>query len=303
MMNHRYRIIVTAVLIALLGVVSLAQAAIDTPSLSVGMSGHSKQALTVTAGPSGLPDGFTLWWMDAAQFAASGGVWPSEAVSNQGFAVFSGAPTLNTFGGTQTTFQLAPNQSIVIEIGDLADESGVAGKLAELQYGMTYHFVAFARDADGNAASGLSLTVTDATTTSTNCTYTWGYWRNHLELWPAGPYVLGTVVYTQAELVSIFDEPVAGNGLISLAHQLIAAKLNIAAGADPTAAAAAIAAADALIGSLVVPPVGSGYLAPSSTSSLTQTLDDYNNGVIGPGHCATVPVSPMTWGMVKGLYR
>ena len=38
---------------------------------------------------------------------------------------------------------------------------------------------------------------------------------------------------------------VQGNGLVSLAHQLIAAKLNVADGAEPAAAADAIAAADA----------------------------------------------------------
>jgi len=302
-MNHRYRLLGAAALIATLGLASLAQAALDTPSLGLGASGHGKQALTVTAGPSGLPEGFTLWWMDAAQFAARGGVWPTDVVSSQGHAAFTGAPTLNTFGGTQTTFKLAPNQSIVIEIGDLADETGVAGKLAELEYGQTYHFVAFARDADGNAVSGMSLTVAGTTTPSTNCTYTWGYWKNHEEMWPVFALMLGSVSYTSAELMSIFGEPVAGNGLISLAHQLIAAKLDIAAGANPSAAAATIAAADAQIGSLVIPPLGSGYIHPSLTSSKTQTLDDFNNGVIGPGHCATVPVAPTTWGRVKSLYR
>jgi len=53
----------------------------------------------------------------------------------------------------------------------------------------------------------------------------------------------------------------------------------------------------------VVPPIGGGYLNPSDTSGLTQTLDDYNNGVTGPGHCGTVPTQPSTWGQVKALYR
>jgi hypothetical protein len=87
------------------------------------------------------------------------------------------------------------------------------------------------------------------------------------------------------ELQAIFDKPAAGNGLISLAHQLIAAKLNIANGADGTAVAVAITAADALIAGLIVPPVGSGSLPPSATSSLTTTLTSYNEGIIGPGHC------------------
>jgi hypothetical protein len=96
------------------------------------------------------------------------------------------------------------------------------------------------------------------------------------------------VVYTQAQLLSIFNTPAAGNGLLTLAHQLIAAKLNVANGAGCSNADASIAAADALIGNLVVPPVGSGSLAPSATSTLVTALDNFNNGSGGegcPGHC------------------
>ena len=136
-----------------------------------------------------------------------------------------------------------------------------------------------------------------------NCTFTQGYWKNHPGVWPVPSLTLGTVAYTQAQLLAIFGQPAAGNGLISLAHQLIAAKLNIANGADPTAISATILAADALIGGLVVPPVGAGFLAPASTSALTQALDDYNNGLTGPGHCGETPARTATWGQVKTLYR
>jgi hypothetical protein len=66
---------------------------------------------------------------------------------------------------------------------------------------------------------------------------------------------------------------------------LIAAKLNIANGSDGTTIASSIAAADALIGGLTIPPVGSGSLASSSTSSLIAALTSYNEGATGPGHC------------------
>jgi len=120
------------------------------------------------------------------------------------------------------------------------------------------------------------------------CTFTQGYWKNHPENWPVSSLTLGTVTYTKAQLISNLKTPVGGNGLISLAHQLIAAKLNQAGGASvPPDVASAIAAADALIGGLVVPPVGSGFLSPSATDSLTNTLDTYNNGLAagGPSHC------------------
>jgi len=97
--------------------------------------------------------------------------------------------------------------------------------------------------------------------------------------------MLGTVTYADLQLQSIFGQSAGGNGLISLAHQLIAAKLNIANGADGSAVAATIAAADSMIGGVVVPPVGAGFLAPSATSTMTTTLNNYNNGLVGPGHC------------------
>ncbi len=117
------------------------------------------------------------------------------------------------------------------------------------------------------------------------CTFTQGFWKNHPEVWPVSSLTLGTVSYTDDQLGDIFDQPVAGNGLISLAHQLIAAKLNIASGADPTDISQAIADADALIDGLVVPPVGSGFLAPADTSDLVDALTDFNEGLTGPGHC------------------
>ena len=132
---------------------------------------------------------------------------------------------------------------------------------------------------------------------ASSCTLTQGYWKTHGAVptgnneyaWPdtikANGLQLGSVTYTAADLLSMLNKPAAGNGLIALAHQLIAAKLNVAAGADPTAIAADIAIADALIGSLVVPPLGSGHLAPSLTSGLVTVLGNYNEGATGPGHC------------------
>jgi len=121
--------------------------------------------------------------------------------------------------------------------------------------------------------------------TGGGCTYTMGYWKNHPNDWPVDTLMLGSVQYSQMELLQIFRRPVKGNGLVSLAHQLIAAKLNVENGADPTDVQGYIDDADAMIGSLVVPPIGGGYLAPSSTGYLTHMLDQYNMGYIGPGHC------------------
>lgn len=118
-----------------------------------------------------------------------------------------------------------------------------------------------------------------------DCTLTQGYWKNHPDAWPVSSLKLGSVTYTKDELIAILKTPVKGNGLIQLAHQLIAAKLNVEAGASDVAIKAAIAQADTLIGNLVCPPKGEGKLAPSATSSLEGKLGDFNEGNIGPGHC------------------
>ena len=117
-----------------------------------------------------------------------------------------------------------------------------------------------------------------------DCTLTQGYWKNHPRAWPVSTLTLGSVTYTKTQALAVFRQPVEGNGLVSLAHQLMASKLNVAAGSSNTVAGA-IAQADAMIGSLVAPTIGKGTLPTISTSSLVQELDDYNRGETGPGHC------------------
>jgi len=123
---------------------------------------------------------------------------------------------------------------------------------------------------------------------STGCTLTQGFWKNHPSAWPVTTLKLGTTTYTQAQLLSILHQPVKGNGLVSLAHQLIAAKLNVANGASGTAISSTIASADTLIDGLVVPPVGSGLLSTSAVSNLVSLLDQFNSGLLpgAPGACS-----------------
>lgn len=282
-------------------------AALDAPTVTRLASGHGKITLQVTAGPSGAPSGFAVYWMKASDYSDYGDTWPtSEAYPGLGWAHFTGVPTLNTFGGSN--FVLGPNESVVVEIGDLLDESGLTTNSPdELEYSAAsstdYVFCTWAIGGASGTKSEFSLNAAGTTVQVQNCTFTVGYWKNHPEAWQVTNLTLGTVNYTQAELLQILNQPVGGNGLISLAHQLIAAKLNIANGADGTVVNSTIAAADAQIGALVIPPIGAGFLAPSSTSAKTQILDDWNNGITGPGHCADTPTRPSTWGAVKSLYR
>jgi len=142
------------------------------------------------------------------------------------------------------------------------------------------------------------------------CTYTQGFWKNHEESWPVTSLMLGTVTYTKVQLLAIFNTPISTNGLISLSHQLIAAKLNMLNGAALTAEIQnAITSADKLIGKLVVPPVGCGFLETAVTSNLEELLDTYNSGLAegAPTHCtdeASVPCSgvigDLVWNDLNG---
>jgi hypothetical protein len=278
---------------------------LDAPELVLVQGSRSKVRLQVTAGPSGAPAGFTVTWMAAADFAARGGVWPEGASDDAVRLGFTGVATLNTWGETERSFRLGPHEMLDTEIGDLTDETGVTGlKVGELPRGMDFVFRVVANATAEAAASLPSATVLGTTTPQVDCTYTQGYWKSHQAAWPVASLMLGSVSYTKTQLVQILlGVSVRGNGLLSLAHQLIATKLNVAAGANPAAVAAAIAAADAAIGSLVVPPIGAGSLPPGETSAITQVLDDYNNGLSGPGTCDTVPGATATWGRIKSLYR
>lgn len=120
--------------------------------------------------------------------------------------------------------------------------------------------------------------------TEDDCTLTQGFWKNHPAAWPVQSVELGNRTYTKAEALQVFSQPVNGNGLVSLAHQLLAAKLNVASGST-NVVATEIGQADAMIGAQVVPPIGSDALPTSTTSALAQALDNYNMGVTGPGHC------------------
>ena len=303
-MSPRYSAIVFAAALMLAPVLANA-AALDTPTVSVVARGHGKVVMDVTAGPSGAPNGFAMYWMTQFDYEDYGSVWPDLlSYPTLKWALFTGAPTLNTFDGQYNSFVLGPNQTIRVELGDLNGETGVnTNTIEELTPGESYVICAYAIGGAGSTRSFYSENGEGTLTLQgSNCTYTVGWWKTHGDDWNYS-LMLGNVLYSKAQLLQILNQPVQGNGLISMAHQLIAAKLNIASGADGSSIAATIAAADAQIGNLVVPPIGGGSLPPGQTSGKTQLMDDYNQGITGPGHCPSTPTHSSTWGRVKQLYR
>jgi hypothetical protein len=118
------------------------------------------------------------------------------------------------------------------------------------------------------------------------CTYTQGYWKTHSASGPA-PYDDGwknigaseenTAFFTSGKTwLELWNTPPRGSAYIQLAHQYMAAKLNVLNGASaPADVASAIAAAETYFST------GTG-----SITGLATLLDQYNNGLVGPGHCS-----------------
>ena len=125
-----------------------------------------------------------------------------------------------------------------------------------------------------------------------SCTLTQGFWKTHPEAWPVDTLTIGGVIYTKEEALAILSTPPKrGDATYILAHQLIAAMLNVLAGADDSAVAATIADADIW---LAAHPLGSDPEGADREVgiALAEVLDQYNNGLIGPGHCLDGPQTP-----------
>lgn len=133
------------------------------------------------------------------------------------------------------------------------------------------------------------------------CTLTQGYWKTHSSYGPASkpdaawnllPGGAGpdTVFFLSgASWYQVFWTAPAGNAYYNLAHQYMAARLNILNGASaPAAVSSAIATATGLFGTYT--PAQIGALSGSNALrkqfvALAGTLGSYNEGLIGPGHC------------------
>jgi hypothetical protein len=255
--------------------------AFDAPSIACTESTQNSITVTVTAGASGAPAGFSLQWVTKDVLDANGGVWPlDETLFCK--AGFSG----NAFGHV---FNLSAGASTTVTLGDiLFDTPGASSSCVdELICGTEYVFRAFAHATSTMFKSDWSVYQTCGTDVcAEDCVSGQGHWKNTSDPWPVESLMLGNTNYIKDQLLSIFNTPPAGNGLISLAHQLIAAKLNVANGAVPTVEIQdAIDDADAMIGDLVVPPVGAGSLTPGSTGALNTVLQAFNDPDEGVSYC------------------
>ena len=77
-----------------------------------------------------------------------------------------------------------------------------------------------------------------------------------------------------------------GNAYVNLAHQYMAARLNVLAGASTTPQVDAALAWATTFFSTYTPSSTLTKAVKNQALAYAALLDDYNNGVIGPGHCS-----------------
>lgn len=132
-------------------------------------------------------------------------------------------------------------------------------------------------------------TVTPCTQTGGGCAYTQGYWGSKPNVvWPS-PYSRDAGFYLSGQTwQQVMDASVnSAPGYYQLAHQFIAASLNVANGAYvPTGISDTLALADAWFGSNV-PANCSAAGSCGAQRDWAKVLDQYNNGQYagGPPHC------------------
>ena len=100
--------------------------------------------------------------------------------------------------------------------------------------------------------------------------------------------MLGSQTYTKTQLLNILNHPDSHDASVTLALQLIAAKLNIAAGSDPAPVSSTIAHADGLLAAFpgrlpyhVNPNSNTGRMMVNDANMLGR----YNDGQLTHGCC------------------
>ena len=150
----------------------------------------------------------------------------------------------------------------------------------------------------GNPAAGFLVEYVN--TEQVGCTFTQGYWKTHSIYGPAGPADdawnllpggLGpnTVFFLSGQTwLAVFNTSGGGNAYYTLAKQYMAAVLNGLNGANTSSVAAAIASATTLFNTYTPAQIGAlsgGNALRQQFLSLASTLESFNTGATGPGHC------------------
>lgn len=126
------------------------------------------------------------------------------------------------------------------------------------------------------------------------CSYTLGYWKNHSKYGPAKIDPTWALIGEdtafflsgQSWYQVLNSSSSGGNAYYILAKQYIAARLNILSGAGSTAAVDAALTWATTFFQTYTPSSNLSKTVRGQAVAAADLLDNYNNGVIGPGHCS-----------------
>jgi len=266
-----------------------AKTTLDTLTLDCVSETENTITLRVTAGNSGAPAGFSVQWMLKSEYDNYG--WPSDSGDpgdRTSFckASFSGTPGASSYNLSGPS---GLNNSRLVTIGDLNDEEvGVSYSCddQELECGTEYVFRAFAH---ANNQSNKSAFCPTHVCSTDSCpeppeggtcarVHSDGYWKTHQSEWNVTSLTIGAVSYSAADVLAILNRPSQGNnGIVFLAHEVIAAELNIANGckAADDCTTASLASANAKIGAQnpLTATTAKGFKDPEEAR-----LHDFNTG-------------------------
>jgi len=117
------------------------------------------------------------------------------------------------------------------------------------------------------------------------CTFTLGFWKNHTSVWPSGFDPNDSFFLSGTTWLGALSTPPKGNAYYILSQQYVAAVLNGGSGASaPANVQNAVAGATAFFTANAPTPAPSGSVR-AQLITWANLLDQYNNGLVGPGHC------------------
>jgi hypothetical protein len=150
--------------------------------------------------------------------------------------------------------------------------------------------VTFTQPELGTAVGGFGAILRAEPTTTNTCPIPLTHWRDDPDHWPVETLTLGSQSYDKSELLEIVNTRVNASGerdaSLLLAHQLIAARLNVANGSDPAPVTGTLEDADTLLGGYAGKlPYGVELSSPAgrAMSGDASVLKDYNHGNLTPG--------------------
>lgn len=134
--------------------------------------------------------------------------------------------------------------------------------------------------ADGKATVNFDMTCGDAPgEPEAPGVHGHGYWRNHLNDWPVDSLTIGGRTFSKAQIVFLMRLPERGDKTRHLFRELVAAKLNVAAGNDESCIIEAMDAAETFLARLTI---NSAQKASSHQWKrifpAVRRLADYNEG-------------------------